>query len=514
MSATAPVEAAAASPSLGTSSHGLANILYALNADGTADVSVTGINQGTALGDCYFLSSLGEVAIQHRFGIQNMISANANGTETVTLYEDASGKAVGWNTTSFKTVQITVSNSNFISGAVNGQSGQAVWNNQQVIWPQVLENAFRAAQRRLQQHRQRRLAGAAIETLTGHAASYYAPSQMTAAVLGSDWSAGDLVVFDTPHLQQRVRHQLDLRADRRPRLHVRRPRHLRGVTYVNLLNPWGYDNPDAIPVSQLSAVFAEIDVGTYSAPTTPPSIAGAAASIATSDAAGGDPVLRRDRERDRGRHRDRHREALGGRERHALGTSTAASFTRVGRHLHDQRHGGRGHHGARRAGLHARRPPGGAGARPATTRLSLTVTDTNGTATAATNVVATAATDAMTLSGAATSASTTDLAAIKPFASVTMAEPDAGQTFTATVTLSTAANGALASSAGGSFNASDRCVDLHRQDGGRGQHGARRARLHADRAPGRTGLHGRHHAGAEDLRHRGLQRHGEREDRR
>src|SRR5580704_11452383 len=44
--------------------------------------TIQDVNQGY-LGDCYFLSSLGEVALQDPAAIENMISANGNGTYSV-----------------------------------------------------------------------------------------------------------------------------------------------------------------------------------------------------------------------------------------------------------------------------------------------------------------------------------------------------------------------------------------------------------------------------------------------
>lgn len=55
------------------------------------------------------------------------------------------------------------------------------------------------------------------------------------------------------------------------------------------LYPRGFDQPDAVPGSPPSTVFAEVDVGTYTAPTTPPAIWGALASVATSDEAAATP---------------------------------------------------------------------------------------------------------------------------------------------------------------------------------------------------------------------------------
>jgi hypothetical protein len=34
-----------------------------------------------------------------------------------------------------------------------------------------------------------------------------------------------------------------------------------GCPAVSLSNPWGYDQPSLVPVSKLSSVFAEVDVG-------------------------------------------------------------------------------------------------------------------------------------------------------------------------------------------------------------------------------------------------------------
>ena len=47
--------------------------------------TIQDVNQGY-LGDCYFLSSLGEVALQDPSAIENMIASNGNGTYSVRFY--------------------------------------------------------------------------------------------------------------------------------------------------------------------------------------------------------------------------------------------------------------------------------------------------------------------------------------------------------------------------------------------------------------------------------------------
>jgi hypothetical protein len=125
-----------------------------------------------------------------------MIHVNANGSETVTLYEASNGRLPGWSTTAFKAVSETVTNI-FPSYAVNGGAGQDVVGNQKEIWPQVVEKSVAT------------LVGGyggiacggspviAMEELTGHAASYMLPANLTLATLQTLIKAGDLLVMDT-----------------------------------------------------------------------------------------------------------------------------------------------------------------------------------------------------------------------------------------------------------------------------------------------------------------------------
>ena len=102
----------------------LTDVLYLQEAGTTAPISVYDINQGQ-IGDCFLLSSIGEIALWHPSAIMNMIQANANGTETVTLYLASNGSLPNFGTTSYEATTITVTNT-FLSDGVNSGATQDV----------------------------------------------------------------------------------------------------------------------------------------------------------------------------------------------------------------------------------------------------------------------------------------------------------------------------------------------------------------------------------------------------
>jgi len=232
--------------------------LYLTEPGDTSAISVNDLHQGQ-IGDCFLISSIGELAINDPSFISNMIHVNANGTETVTLHEDANGWLPYVTTTAFKSVQITVTNQ-FPNYAVNNGTTQDAVGNQKEIWPAVLEKAFSQLYGGYGG-----IAGGgspvyAMEALTGKVAQYnLQPASITLTSLMADVSAHDLIVMDTPN-----------RGELPFGLYGDHAYMFEGVTgsgssaMVHLGNPWGYDQPTAIPFAQLSRGVSEVDIGHFS----------------------------------------------------------------------------------------------------------------------------------------------------------------------------------------------------------------------------------------------------------
>ena len=77
----------------------LPTALYLQEPGDSSAISVNDIHQG-GIGDCFLLSSIGEIALWHPSAIMNMICANPDGTETVTLHLGADGLYPVYGTTS------------------------------------------------------------------------------------------------------------------------------------------------------------------------------------------------------------------------------------------------------------------------------------------------------------------------------------------------------------------------------------------------------------------------------
>lgn len=228
-------------------------VLY-LQEPGTASpISVSDLFQGQ-IGDCFLIASIGEMALNEPAAIQSMIRVNANGTETVTLHVDASGRLPGPWSTAFKTVAETVAEV-FPNYSADNRPAQDVANGRKEIWPQVIEKAVAQLDGGYGAIANGGNPTVAMEELTGRSATFLPESSVTLASLQAWMKAGDLITFDTGagaaayHLVGRHAYMFEGLTT------------AGGAAAVKLGNPWGFDQPSAVPLSQLSRVFVETDVG-------------------------------------------------------------------------------------------------------------------------------------------------------------------------------------------------------------------------------------------------------------
>lgn len=229
--------------------------LYLAEPGTTAAISVADINQGQ-LGDCFLLSSFGEEALFHPEAIANMIHDNGNGTETVILFVDAAGVLPTYASTAFSPVPVTIDN-NFSAASVNNGPGQAVAGNLKEIWPQVIEKAVATLDGGYAAIASGGFPAMAMETLTGRAAISMPSGALTFAMLQNFVAFGDLITMDTapqPGLP------FGLVSN-----HAYMFTGLTGsgaTAAVQLANPWGFDQPAAIPLAALaSSGIVQVDIG-------------------------------------------------------------------------------------------------------------------------------------------------------------------------------------------------------------------------------------------------------------
>lgn len=235
----------------------ITQVLYLTETGEASAINVADINQGQ-IGDCFLLSPIGEIALLNPSFISNMIHVNANGTETVALYEASNGRLPGYGTTAFRAVSETVTNV-FPTDSVNNGASQDVLKNQKEIWPQVLEKAVATLDGGYSAIMNGGNPMIAMEELTGHAASSMSPASLTLASLQSLVKAGDMIVMDTPSGGNLPNGLFNNHAYM-----------FEGVTgtgataMAHFGNPWGFDQPSAMLVSQLSRGFVEADIGRFS----------------------------------------------------------------------------------------------------------------------------------------------------------------------------------------------------------------------------------------------------------
>jgi hypothetical protein len=229
--------------------------LYLTEVGNSTAINVNDINQGL-FGDCFLLSAFGEESLFHPAAITNMIHDNGNGTETVTLYIDKNGRLPGFSSTAFKSATVTITNS-FSASSVNNGTRQDVVGNQKEIWPQVVEKAYATLGGGIGSIANGGSPLIALEELTGHLATWMSPASLTLAVLAQNIAAGALIVMDT---SSRGGLPYGLVSN-----HAYMFEKLNGggsSATVQLHNPWGFNQPSAIPLAKLATSgIVEIDIG-------------------------------------------------------------------------------------------------------------------------------------------------------------------------------------------------------------------------------------------------------------
>jgi Calpain family cysteine protease len=242
-----PHVAAAATPSMA---------LYLTEPGTTTAISVADLHQD-GLGDCFLISSIGELALTDPAAISAMIKANSNGTETVTLHVEANGKLpVPGYSGAFKSVTETVTNS-FDPNAVNSAAGQDVINGVKEIWPQVIEKAVAELNGGYNAIAGGGYPFVAMDELTGVAATWlYLPQQaLTLSALQGYIKAGDMLTFDT------VAHPTGYNLVGGHSYMFEALNGSGSTATVTLGNPWGVDQPGAIPLSKLAGNIIQVDIG-------------------------------------------------------------------------------------------------------------------------------------------------------------------------------------------------------------------------------------------------------------
>ncbi len=240
------------------------------------DISDDDIHQGR-LGDCYLLSSLGEIARINPAVIRQMVKDNGDGTYTVTLYKRKSGAGhfiAGALTghPAMEPVKITV-DGNFPTGtdedkgSANQGADQDKVGSKKEIWVQVIEKAYAKLNGGYKEisggH-----ASDAMTALTGQDAS---ESSMTGFLgiggvsqddLVKAFQAGKPVVLNTPKKDNLPFNLVGPHAYMLEDIVVGTD----GKAMVTLRNPWG-DNPGnanpliKIKFEDLSKGITSVDIG-------------------------------------------------------------------------------------------------------------------------------------------------------------------------------------------------------------------------------------------------------------
>jgi hypothetical protein len=230
--------------------------LYLREPGDKTPISVDDLHQD-GIGDCFLVSSIGELARTDPAAIRSMIHKNSNGTESVTLHVESNGSlpTPGY-AGPFTSVTEVVTNV-FAGDSVNSGSSQDVVNGVKEIWPQVLEKAVAELNGGYSAISNGGYPFVAMDELTGVAATWlWLPfSPLTLSALQGYIKAGDMITFDTPASPPGY----NLVGDHSYMFEGLS--NVGGTPMITLGNPWGTDQPAAIPLSQVSNNFVQVDIG-------------------------------------------------------------------------------------------------------------------------------------------------------------------------------------------------------------------------------------------------------------
>jgi len=255
--------------------------LYNTSGPNANEPSLNDIHQG-GYGDCGFLASLGALAQNDPSAIKNMIHDNGNGTYTVTFHVQNNDFCDLWGYgNSYTTKQVTISANDISLAHDNGK---------QVIWPAVVEAAYAKMHdtkifghnldiscldikgldiNDLDISNVGSWPQPVLENLTGHDAQSYNPLVfliVEGAGLKSQFDSGKLITVSTPEsdgTQDGYDKSLNPYGLIAGHAYTVTNVYMKnGQEYVSLNNPWGFDQPQDIPLSALPKVSDTIAVGT------------------------------------------------------------------------------------------------------------------------------------------------------------------------------------------------------------------------------------------------------------
>ena len=238
--------------------------LYIKEAGDSTDVSENDIHQGQ-VGDCFVLSSVGEIAKLKPDVIKKMIKDNGDGTYTVTLHQqdDGIGNAWGLFSHDYKEVQVKVT-ADVPAASVNRGAGQSEQDGKKEIWPLLLEKAYAQVSGGYAKIDKGGDPKDVLQTLTGHDADTKSVSSVSLDDLKNAAKNGKPMTFSTPDDKDGKKKKLPFG------MHGNHAYIFEGLetgkdgkTYVRLKNPWGFDDPQLIPYDELSKAVSAVSTGSF-----------------------------------------------------------------------------------------------------------------------------------------------------------------------------------------------------------------------------------------------------------